>query len=60
MSIKLGATLGILQDLNNATHLAAVHRSNDLTIGVFMNPRALGKDYPDAVKQTWQDYVLLS
>lgn len=60
MSLKLGATPGLAQDPTNSTHLAAVQRYNDLGIGVFLNPLALGKDYPDAVKETWQDYVPLS
>ncbi|KAK6591720.1 beta-glucosidase A [Botrytis cinerea] len=59
MSLKIGGTPGVPLDPTNVTHVAAAERYNDLGCGVFLNPLT-GQDYPDAVKETWQDYVPLS
>lgn len=60
VSIKMGAAPALPQVPSNASHIAATKHYNDLNIGTFLNPLALGQDFPDAYKQTIQDYVPLT
>jgi beta-glucosidase/6-phospho-beta-glucosidase/beta-galactosidase len=60
MSFKNGVAPNVPQDPRNASHVAATKHYNDLYLSSFLNPLALGEDYPDAYKMTIQDYVPLS
>ena len=60
ISTKMAQGCGVPQDPQNASHLVATEHFNDLKLGAFLNPIALGLDYPEAYKMTIQDYVPLS
>ena len=57
---KMGTAPGIPQMPLNASYVVATQHYNDLNIGAFLNPLALGEDYPEAYKMTIQDYVPLT
>lgn len=60
VSIKMGEAPAMPQIPTNQTHIEAAMHRTDLYIGTFLNPLALGLDYPDAYKMTIQDYVPLT
>ena len=60
MSFKNGVAPSVPQDPKDQSHVAATKHVNDLYLSSFLNPLALGKDYPAAYKMTMQDYVPLS
>lgn len=60
VSLKTGNTPGMPLDPNNATDVAAAKHYTDLYLAAWLNPLALGIDYPDAFKATIQDYVPLT
>lgn len=60
VSMKMGAMPGVPLDPTNQTHIAAAQRYTDLWLGSFLNPIALGVDYPNAYKKTIQNYVPLT
>lgn len=60
VSIKMGEAPAVPQVPTNQSHVDATTHRNDLLIGTFLNPLALGLDYPDAYKMTIQDYVPLT
>ena len=60
ISMKMMGGCGVPQDPRNASHLTATQHFNDFKLGPFLNPLALGLDYPEAYKMTIQDYIPLS
>ncbi|KAL1591748.1 hypothetical protein SLS60_011747 [Paraconiothyrium brasiliense] len=60
VSIKMGEAPAIPQIPTNRSHVdAAMHRTQ-LYIDTWLNPLALGLDYPNVYKMTVQDYVPLT
>lgn len=60
VSIKMGEAPAVPLIPTNQTHVDATMHRTDLYIATFLNPLALGQDYPDAYKMTIQDYVPLT
>ncbi|KAL7932821.1 glycoside hydrolase family 1 protein [Trichoderma chlorosporum] len=60
ISMKMEIPPGVPLDPSKESHVAAAAHFNDLQLGPFLHPLALGKDYPSAYKMTVQDYVPLS
>lgn len=60
VSMKMGISPAVPQDAANPSHVEAANFFNELYVGAFMNPLALGIDYPEASKQSVPDYVPLS
>lgn len=59
ISMKMEIPPGVPLDPSNKAHVAATEHFNDLQLGPFLYPLALGEDYPSAYKMTVQDYVPL-
>ncbi len=59
VSMKMGVTPGIPQNPANASHVEAVQHYNELMLGAYLDPLALGIDYPEVFKATIQDYIPL-
>ncbi|KAL7781081.1 glycoside hydrolase family 1 protein [Trichoderma afarasin] len=60
ISMKMEIPPGVPLDPSQKSHVAAAAHFNDLQLGPFLYPLALGEDYPAAYKMTVQDYVPLS
>ncbi|KAL6889983.1 glycoside hydrolase family 1 protein [Trichoderma evansii] len=60
ISMKMEIPPGVPLNPLNKSHVAAAEHFNDLQLGPFLYPLALGQDYPSAYKMTVQDYVPLS
>lgn len=60
VSMKMGVTPGIPLSPDDPTHIAATQTFTDLYVNPYLNPLALGQDYPDAFKWAIQDYVPLT
>jgi hypothetical protein len=58
--MKMEIPPGIPLDPSNKSHVSATTHFNDLQLGTFLYPLALGEDYPSAYKMTVQDYVPLN
>lgn len=60
VSLKMGTAPGVPQIPTNQSHVDATNRRTQLYIDIFLNPLALGLDYPDVYKETIQDYIPLT
>lgn len=52
MGIKFNDNFGVPKDPNNASHVDAADRFQEMQLGIFANPIFLGKQYPDSVLET--------
>jgi beta-glucosidase/6-phospho-beta-glucosidase/beta-galactosidase len=60
VSMKMGGTPAVPADPTNSSHIETANLYTELYIGAFLNPLALGIDYPEAFKLSVPDYVPLS
>jgi beta-glucosidase/6-phospho-beta-glucosidase/beta-galactosidase len=60
ISIKFNDNFGVPRDPSNDADVYAANHFNDFQLATFCNPIFLGIDYPEAFKQTIEDYVPLS
>lgn len=60
VAIKQGESPAVPKDPSQPSHREAAQHYTDLYLGTFLDPLALGKDYPDAYKITFRDYVPLN
>jgi beta-glucosidase/6-phospho-beta-glucosidase/beta-galactosidase len=52
VTLKFANNLAVPLDINNASHLNAASRYQDILLGIMSNPLFLGKQYPDAAINT--------
>jgi beta-glucosidase/6-phospho-beta-glucosidase/beta-galactosidase len=60
IALKFNNNFGVPRDPRNEDDVQAAYHFNDLQIATYGNPLYLGKDYPDAFKMTFPDYVPLT
>ncbi|TLD33574.1 hypothetical protein PspLS_00051 [Pyricularia sp. CBS 133598] len=60
VSIKFNDNFGVPRDPGKPEDVVAANHFNDFQLATFANPIFLGKDYPEAFKMTFPDYVRLS
>ncbi|KAL2201860.1 family 1 glycoside hydrolase [Sarocladium strictum] len=60
ISLRLNDNFAVPKDPKSKSDLFAAKHFNDYQLGTLANPIYLGKDYPDALKQTITDYVPLT
>ncbi|POS77872.1 beta-glucosidase A [Diaporthe helianthi] len=60
IALKFNNNFGVPRDPLNEDDVNAAYHFNDLQIATFGNPFFLGKDYPEALKMTFPDYVPLT
>lgn len=60
ISMKMGVTPAVPADPSNATHIEAADFLSEFYLGPFLQPLALGEDYPEIFKHAVSDYIPLS
>ncbi|KPI42607.1 Beta-glucosidase 4 [Cyphellophora attinorum] len=60
IAMKFNNNFGVPRDPSSDADVYAANHFNSFQLGPFLNPTALGIDYPDSYKQTISDYVPLN